>query len=527
MTVEIDYGKECRRRLFRGIDKLEKAVSSTLGANGKNVMLIDNVSSPIITKDGVTVAKSIRVYDNVENAGIEIVKQAAMSSADKAGDGTTTSTILAANIIRGGIDIDDKYNKFEVREGMKMAVDEILSLIKSRTTKVEGDVLKNVARISANNNQEMGDFVSGLINEIGYNAPITLSKEIKDKTKSVISRGYTYNKPLYNDWLTHIKGDVYSKIENPKLLLVDDSLNRIEDILSVLQYVKDNNLPLVIMANKIGNDFMEIILRNVYSKKIELEKFAIVETPNYNDRKTESLIDIAECTGAKLFTSQSTNRLSDFKPEDLGDISLFEADSDSTTLIFTEEGDKRASVTVEQLKRSIKGKDGAIKDRIQTRIDRLSNGSAIVYVGASTSSEHKELYDLYEDSIRACKSAVEEGVVRGGGIELYSASKSISYKGGSESEGVGFNMILEACKKPLIKIIESSGVDVISVLKELDEHTDKGFNAKTCKVVDLYEDGIIDPYKVLRVALESALSCANTILTTDCVIYPYDFEKIN
>lgn len=529
-TTNVLYGKEAREKMNEGVQKLVKAVSSTLGANGSNVTIVDNFAPPRITKDGVTVAKSVMLYDYVENAGANIVRQAAISSANKAGDGTTTSTVLAGAILEEGINAIENSNKFDVRKGMSIAVNKIVEHLNENSKQLNNDIetLSKIATISANNNEDIGKTIAETIIKVGVNSPIIISKEIKDKNEVISTMGYTYYKPLINEYLTQIQGDIYSKLENAKLLIVDSMINRIEEILPVLKYLNESKIKLVIMTNGVSNTVMQMILRNVYAGNIDLNNFSIVETPNYIERKTYSLIDITRCTGAKLFSVDSDETsLNNFKPSDLGNISFFEATADKTTIMFDESGIEMSKQICSELKEGLsKISDLIQKDRIEERIQRLSGGMATIFISAKTEAEHSELYDLYEDSLKASMSAIEEGIVDGGGLALFRAVNEISFNEMSKDEMIGAKIIIEACKKPIKNIISNSGKNVDEVLKKIENKNFKfGFNAKTGEIVDMFENGIIDPKKVTRIAIESALSSATTILTTDTVIYPYDFQK--
>lgn len=551
-TIEAEYGKSAIEKIFAGVDKLEKAVASTLGANGSNVIMVDNLNPPRVTKDGVSVARHFRLHDYIENAGADIVKQASISSADEAGDGSSTSVVLAAAMLKEGLMLPEEARKFDVRNGMDNAVRLIVKHLDSQSIPIEKDLnlLKSVARISANNNPSIGDVVAETVFELGGEAIIHISKEMKEKTEVVTNSGYKYEKPLSHSIFSHVEGDMYSKIENPKLLILDDSLNRIQDVLPAIKYCRDEKLPLVIMANKISNDIMTTIFKNLNSGAIDKYKFAIVETPNYNERRTQSLTDLVRCTGAKLFSFEETvgDNVKNFSPEDLGDLKSFESDSDSTTFIFTDEGSEQAELICKDLLSSIEKTTGAAKDRIEERLRRLSKGTATIYIGAKTEAESSELYDLFEDSLKACQSAIKEGVVVGGGLALLKAVNTLSpdtikeellnknkiwskikrffMRNKFSDEKRGELIVYKSCLKPFETIVKNSGVNHKKIFKSVASNKfTLGYDAKMGELANMSQRGILDPKKVTRVALESALSAAKMILTTNCVIYPYDFDK--
>lgn len=551
-VVDVLYGKEAREKMNVGAQKLVKAVASTLGANGNNVTLVDNLALPQVTKDGVTVARKIRLYDYVENAGADIIKLASVASADIAGDGSSTVCVLAGAMLEEGLKVPDNSKMFEVREGMRKAVNLISEQLEKDAFKIDGnlDLLKSIATTSANNDEKIGDLIANTVFKLGLNAPIIISRDNAESTYVEETMGYTYDKPLVHHYMTQIEGDVYSKIENPKLLVIDDNLNDFKQVVHIISYCIENDFPLVIMANVVGNEFLKICLTNIANGKIDTKKFAVVETPNYNRRRTESLRDIVKCSGAKMYSlDNSGDNLADFKPEDLGSLDLFIANDTRTTFKFTAEGEQIAKSICGDLEKRIEEVDITQKNIFKERINRLSRGTATIFISAKTATEHSEMYDLYEDSLKASMSALEEGVVDGGGLALLRAVNHLSpetiqkellppgffkriwlsifpnnkYK---TDEEIGMQIVYKACLKPFELIVKNSGVNYLKVFKHISDSGFKlGYDAKKNEITSMLERGILDPRKVTRVAVESALSASTTILTTNTVIYPHDFEK--
>lgn len=530
-VTDVRTGKEVRLALNAGIQKVRKAVQSTLGANGANVLYADNLEYPRVTKDGVSVARMIMLHDYTERAGAEILKQTAESSAELAGDGTTTATVLGGKLTDLGVNLPDNIKHFELRKGMKKAVEAVTKSLKKQAVNIENnlEMLKMVATVSANHDQEIGQRVAEIVSKSKL-APIILSKEMREFTEYEAYDCFEYPKPLPNPELFSVEGDSYQELEDTYVLIIDDNVNDIGEIFEPLKWVLANDGKLVVMANTYSQNFLNQVWNNILNNVITSKNFMTLNLPSVDQRRMEALYDLKNCLGGNIFGAigKSSERLSNFDPEMLGKAKKIIADHKSTKIVFTEEGDVEAKKIVEKLQEAIKTKKGSEKDRLQERIDRLGSGTGTLYIGAKTDTEHKELYDLYEDAYKACQSALQEGIVDGGGLALYRASKEVKIDTNkmSESEKEGVRIVLETCQEPLKAIIESSGLPLEEVLDKIEKTKfKKGLNAKTGEIVDLKKAGIIDPVKVTRVALESAEACATTILTTKTVITPFDFRK--
>lgn len=532
-TINVLYANEARKVLNEGVQKLVKAVGSSLGANGSNVMIVDNLLPPSVSKDGVKIAEKFRLYNFVENAGADVVKQAARASADIAGDGTTTATILAGAMIAEGIDLMEGSKKFSVRQGMNKAVKDVIENLKKYSVDITGnyDSLLNIATISANNDANIGKIIADVMYKFGKDARITISKEKAKETKVIERVGYTFERGMFSEMLTQVEGDMISTLENAKLLILDGNLNTMTQVAPVIQHCKDKNEKLVIMANLIGHEFMRVLLTNIANKYLSTSEICVVETPNVNDRRMYSIKDLARCTGAMVYSADgvSDNDIKNFTPQGLGNLATFVSDDVKTTLTFNEEGVEEAKKIASELTQSLeKISDPVKEDIIKTRIERLSTGVAVIQISAKTDVQHEEMYDIFEDSLLACRSALEEGFLEGGGIPLLRASNEIETKGENEDEEKGINIIKQACVKPFQSIIESVGIDYQETLDKIkNSGFTLGYDAKNNEFVNMVEQGIIDPLKVTRVALESALSASTTILTTEAIIFPYDFEDKN
>ena len=372
-TINVLYANEARKVLNEGVQKLVKAVGSSLGANGSNVMIVDNLLPPSVSKDGVKIAEKFRLYNFVENAGADVVKQAARASADIAGDGTTTATILAGAMIAEGVDLMEGSKKFSVRQGMNKAVKDVIENLKKYSVDITGnyDSLLNIATISANNDATIGKIIADVMYKFGKDARVTISKDKAKETKVIERVGYTFERGMFSEMLTQIEGDTFSTLENAKLLILDGNLNTMTQVAPVIQHCKDKNEKLVIMANLIGHEFMRVLLTNIANKYLNTSEICVVETPNVNDRRMYSIKDLARCTGAMVYSADgvSDNDIKNFTPQGLGHLATFVSDDIKTTFTFNEEGVEEAKKIVSELTQSLeKVSDPVKEDIIKTRL---------------------------------------------------------------------------------------------------------------------------------------------------------------
>ena len=518
MRIELLFDKE---RIMIGVNKLAKAVSSTLGGAGKNVMLVDNLLPPKITKDGITVAKAITLDDFVEQAGVEIVRQASARSAKEVGDGTTTATVLSAEILNVGVDNIGNYNVHDFKKGMEKAyqdVSEQLELIKEDVSD-NLERLTSVATISANGDREIGEVVAKLIYELGSETEILITED-KVSTSGIhskIKQGYTFNRGS-NQFFETKSGTGVCQYDEARILIVDKYVARITQLSEALDYCGDNGYPLVILYETIDNKTLE----NLILSKLNMSlKVCAVEFPDAGELQQLSINDIATATGAKVVTD-----LDDFDAEkDLGRVKQFKSDTYSTTLLFEDEFSESVNEICNNIRENLDNYDGYKLSDAKERLKRLSKGIGEIYIGSSTDIEYGEIFDRVEDAVGAVKSAMQEGIVIGGGVALLKAIKPLEDsmdKG--HSFNFGYQTVINACKKPFYQILENAGLteeEIGEIYDKIEESNfTLGYNSRQKEIQNLSELGIVDPKKVTRSALLAAVSVSSSILTTDCIIYP-------
>jgi len=527
MTNRILYGKEARKKMYDGIEQLVDVVKVTMGAAGRNVTIIDNLGGSRTTKDGKNVAIQVHRFDYVEQCGVEKARASAIKSAEASGDGTTTATVLTGEMVRLGLENIEHHNPFEVRRGMEKAVTHICNELEKVSEKIETkEMLVELATTSANHNNEVGNTIGSLVYKLGSEAGYILSKELVDKTKISVTEGYKYDKGLYTPYFTQVAGSISCSFGKAKVLLVQDNIGKVEDIKRVVAEcnAKNPKEPLVILMETISTEAVTWLIKNKMSPDINLQ-VAVVELPNFNEMRHYSVHDIARCTGAKVFNRDLDMDIAKATYADLGDIDSFKSDELSTVFVFNDQGRIEANALIEEMKESVKTLEGAKEEHVKERIRRLSTGVATIQIGANTQQEHEEMFDLYEDALEASKSAMSEGVIVGGGLTLMEIGDNMQLSDVTPNEKVGVEIIREACRRPFLEIVNNCGINSREIReKVIKSKYRQGYNAKELRMSDLKADGVMDAKKVTRVALESALSCAASILTTDAVIYPYNFE---
>ena len=519
MRTELVFEREAREKLMVGVNKLAKAVSTTLGGAGKNVMLVDNLLPPQVTKDGITVAKSITLDDFIEQAGVEIVRQASARSAKEVGDGTTTATVISAEILNRGVEVIDELNVHDFKKGMEKAYELVAENLAKDAEDVSDNLeaLQNIATISANGDKNIGETVSKLVHDLGSDAEILI---LEDKTQtsgvtSQIKQGYTFARGS-NPFFETSRGTGVVKYDESKIMIIDRYIARIHLLEEAIDYCADNGTPLIILYSNIESKSLENL---ILSKMNNGLKICAVEFPDAGEMQQLSIMDIAEATGAKIIKD-----LEQYDISDLGDLAQFKSDAYNTTLMFKEEFQENINNTLENIKANLDHFDGYKLSDAKERIKRLSKGIGEIRIGYATDVEYREVYDRVEDAIGAVKSAMQEGIVVGGGIALLKASEDIKVLEGTESESIGMMVVLESCRKPFQQILLNAGLKENEIDRVHNEIQNSkyvlGFNARTKTVENLKELGIIDPKKVTRSALLASVSVASSILTTDCIVYP-------
>ena len=502
IVKNLAFGEEAKNNVFKGIEKLTKAVSSTLGASGKCVLLENELGQPVITKDGVTVANSITLRDPIENMGATLLKEAARQTVKEAGDGTTTATVLAHSILLEAYATSNSGSR-EMKEGIESATKKVIDYLEKLAVPVEGDMVNHVATISSNNDKELGNVIAEAFKQVGKNGVVTMEISNDSETSYEVINGATIDKPLKNFHFITDESKKEAVLENPLVLLVENKIENIRKIQSVLEYVIKNNEPLLI----IGEADEQVVSALAMNKKKGNIKVNIIDTPDFGIYRKEKLQDIALLTGATVVNEDLGDDLDMIEVEMLGKC-LKSITNDQETIIQVGDTSIEVQEVIDSIQDDIKKETLPGKlNRLEKRLGLLSCKVAVIKVGASSEVELKEKQDRVEDAMCATKAAIKEGIVPGGGIALLNASTYV--KPSNDNEKV----LLEAIKAPYLTILKNAGLEVV-----YPKGKGKGINVVTGKDVNMIKSGIIDPLLVTKSALKNAASVATTILSTDCVI---------
>ena len=504
IVKNLNFGEDARVNVFKGIEKLTKAVSSTLGASGKCVMLEDHTGNPIITKDGVTVADSIILRDPVENMGATLLKEAARKTVREAGDGTTTATVLAHAILQEAYKVSDKKNSRELKDGINSATEKVVKYLQSIAVNVKDDMIDQIATISTNNDPELGKIIADAFRAVGNTGVVMMETSADGDTVVEIVDGVQYDKGLTNSHFVTNSQTKTADLENPLVLIIESPVDTIRQIQSVLEYVIKNNKPLLIIGD-LEQGVLSALAMNKDKGNIKVN---VINAPTYGVSKQEVLEDLALLTGATIINEDLGDDMDMIQIEHLGSC-LKSVTSHEDTVIQVEDSSEEILDIIKSIKKKItttKLPYEVIK--LEKRLAMLSAKIAIVKIGANSEVELKEKTDRVEDAICATKAAIKEGIVPGGGIALLNASTNII------SKSTGEAVLLEAIKSPYKTILENAGI----VDYEEPKVKGKGLNVITNKTVNMIKSGIIDPLLVTKSALRNAASVATTILSTDCVI---------
>ena len=504
IVKNLNFGNEAREQVFKGITKLTTAVSSTLGASGKCVMLDDASGRPVITKDGVTVADSIVLLDPVENMGATLLKEAARKTVSEAGDGTTTATVLAHAILKEAYKVSDKTNSRELKDGIKSAVKKVVKYLESVAIEAKGDMITQIATISTNNDEELGGIISEAFKAVDNTGVVMLETSASGKTEFEIVDGVQYEKGITNSHFITNKQNKTAELENPLVLLIESPVDTIRQIQSVLEYVIKNNKPLLIIGD-LEQGVLSALAMNKNKGNIKVN---VVNAPTYGVNKKQILDDLSLLTGATIVNEDLGDDMDLIQVEHLGSCLKSVTTHNETVIQIKETSDKVLNI-IEDIKEQL-SKDNPSYEviKLEKRLAMLAARIAIVKVGANSDIELKEKTDRVEDAICATKAAVKEGIVSGGGIALLNAAKHV------KSKSVGEQVLLEAIKAPFKTILENAGI----IDYDLPTTKGKGLNVVTGNMVNMIKSGIIDPLLVTKSALQNAASVATTILSTDCVI---------
>ncbi|MCX6258207.1 MAG: chaperonin GroEL [Bacteroidia bacterium] len=518
---EIKFNIEARDLLKKGVNQLADAVKVTLGPKGRNVVIEKKFGAPTISKDGVTVAKEIELLDPFENLGAQMVKEVAQKTADQAGDGTTTATILAQSIYNVGLkNVTSGANPMDLKRGIDKAVARIVDNLKSQSKVIGEDYSKieQVASISANNDITIGKLIADAMDKVKKDGVITVEEAKGTDTHVDVVEGMKFDRGYISPYFVTNTEKMEAVLENPYILIHDKKLSNMKDILPVLEQVAQSSRPMLIISEDLEGEALATLVVNKLRGTL---KIAAVKAPGFGDRRKEMLEDIAILTGGVVITEEKGYKLDATTIEMLGRAEKVIIDKDNTTLV-NGAGDKelikaRSNQIKAQIEITTSDYD---REKLQERLAKLAGGVAVLYIGAATEIEMKERKDRVDDALHATRAAVEEGIIPGGGVAYIRAIKSLdNLKGANLDETTGINIVRRALEEPLRQIVENCGMDGAVVAQKIKESKGAfGYNAYTNKYENLLRSGVIDPTKVARIALENAASIAGMLLTTECII---------
>jgi len=525
MTKKITFSNEARNKLAQGVDKLANAVTATLGPSGRNVIIEQDMGNPTSTKDGVTVAKSIELKDKVENLGAQIVKQASIKTAEQAGDGTTTSTLLAQSILFDGIErMSTETNVVDVKRGIEKAVKDVVKFLDEQSKEItDEEQLKQIATISANNDTEVGELISTAMDKVGQDGVVTIEESKTGETYLETVEGMQFNRGYKSPYFVTDNNSMTAVLQNPLILITDKRLTTVKELLPILEGASQQSKSLLVIADDIDGEALSTMVVN---KMRGILPVVAVKAPEFGDRKKAMLEDIATLTGGTVISTEKGMRLDKFQAEWLGKANKVTVGKEATTIIDAQGTEEAITNRIEEIKTQIDDTTSPYeKEKLQERLAKFMGGIAVVHVGGMTEVEMKEKKDRVEDALHATKAALEEGVLPGGGIGLLNASMLLVEQIGDldGDKQVGYDIIISALERPFYKILENAGYtkdeigDIELRIKE-DQSFWFGYNPREQDYFDMFKEGIIDPTKVTRLALENAASVAGTLMITEAVV---------
>lgn len=520
MAKELFFDSEAREKMKRGVDTLANAVKVTLGPKGRNVIIDKKFGSPQITKDGVTVAKEIELEDAVENMGAQLVKEVASKTADQAGDGTTTATVLAQSIYTiGSKNVAAGANPMDLKKGIEKAVDAIVKDLKKQSRPITtSNEIAQVATISANNDSEIGKMISSAMDKVGREGVITVEEARGTETEVKTVEGMQFDRGYLSAYFVTNTDKMEVELEKPFILISEKKVSSMKELLPVLEVVAQTGRPLLIISEDVDGEALATLVVNKIRGAL---KVAAVKAPGFGDRRKAMLEDIAILTGGTVIAEERGFKLENASIEYLGQADKIIIDKDNTTIVNGSGSKDDINNRVNQIKSQIENTTSDYdREKLQERLAKLSGGVAILYIGAATEVEMKEKKDRVDDALHATRAAVEEGIIAGGGVALIRAIGSLDkLKGENEDQITGINIIRQAVESPLRTIIANAGGEASVVVNAVRAGKDDfGYNAREDKYENMIAAGIIDPTKVTRLALENAASIAGLLLTTECVI---------
>jgi chaperonin GroEL len=519
MAKEVLFSDEARNKLFAGVDKLADAVKVTMGPRGRNVLLQKSFGAPTITKDGVSVAREIELSDTIENMGAQLVKEVASKTADEAGDGTTTATVLAQSVFKEGLrNVTAGANPITLKRGMDKATEAILANLKAASRVVaDKKEIEQVATISANSDTAIGAMIAEAMNRVGKDGVITVeeAKGISDELDVV--EGMQFDRGYLSPYFVTNTEKMLTEMENPFVLLYDKKISNLKEMLPILEAVNQSGRPLLIIAEDVDGEALATLVVNRLRGSLNI---AAVKAPGFGDRRKAMLEDIAILTGGTVIAEEMGMKLESSTIEVLGTTARIVIDKDNTTLVDGAGEASNVKNRVNQIKAEIENTTSDYdREKLQERLAKLSGGVAVIKVGAATETEMKEKKDRVDDALSATRAAVEEGIVIGGGAALIRAAAKVDLELDGD-EQIGADIVLRAIKAPLKQIAINAGFDAGVVANEVEKSDNEnlGFNAATGEYVDMFKAGIVDPSKVERIAMQNAVSVASLLLTTEATV---------
>ncbi len=524
---QIRFDSDARSALQEGVDQMAKAVKVTLGPKGRNVVLDESFGAPNITKDGVTVAKEIELEQKLPNVGAQVLKEAASKTNDDAGDGTTTATVLAQSVINAGMkSVTSGANPMDVKRGITAAAEEVVTHLRNQSDPVEGkDRISQVATISANNDDAIGDLIADAFERVGQDGVITVEEARGIETYLDVVEGMQFDRGYLSPYFVTDSEEMEAVLEDAYILIYDDEVGNMQDLLPILEKVSQTSNPLLIIAEDVEGEALATLVVNKMRGTL---KVSAVKAPGFGDRRQSMLEDIAVLTGGTVISEEKGYRLENATLDYLGQADRVTIDQDNTTIVGGEGSEEEIEARVNQIRQQIANSTSDYdQEKLQERLAKLAGGVAVLNVGAATEPEMKAQKALVEDALSATRAAVDEGVLPGGGVAYLRALESIEeVEVENEDQEIGVSIVREALEAPLRQIAENTGHEgSIVVQKVKDGEGDFGFNARTEEYGDLLDQGVLDPTKVTRSALENAASVGGMLLTTESVVADLESEE--
>jgi len=521
MAKEIKFNINAREELKKGVDALANAVKVTLGPKGRNVIIEKKFGAPHITKDGVSVAREVELEDHFQNMGAQLVKEVASKTGDQAGDGTTTATVLAQSIINVGLkNVAAGANPMDLKRGIDKAVSKVVECIKAQSQEVDDDIQKieNVARVSANNDDEIGRLIAQAMEKVKKEGVITVEEAKGTETSVEIVEGMEFDRGYISPYFVTNTEKMECEMDSPYILLYDKKISNLKDMLPVLEAVAQSGRPLLIIAEDVDNEALATLVVNRLRGSL---KICAVKAPGFGDRRKEMLEDIAVLTGGTVVSEVKGMQLAQTTINELGSAEKVTVNKDNTVIVNGAGGKEAVADRVRQIRAQIETTTSSYdKEKLQERLAKLAGGVAVLYIGAPSEVEMKEKKDRVDDALSATRAAIAEGIVPGGGTAYIRCLPALDeLKGDNDDENTGIAIIRRAIEEPLRQIVENAGVEGAVIVQRVKEgEGDFGYNARTDTFENFFATGVIDPAKVTRVALENAASIAGMFLTTECVI---------